>query len=48
MAEIRWWWTSPLTDEYENQKQEERIEQSKLIRKIYNSVPDKANNLKTC
>ena len=46
MAEIRWWWTSPLTDEYENQKQEERIEQSALLGQLFNAAPDKANNLK--
>ena len=46
MAEIRWWWTSPLTDEYENQKQEERIEQSAILGQIFNAAPDKANNLR--
>ena len=45
MAEIRWWWTSPLTDEYENQKQEERIEQSAILGQIFSAAPDKANNL---
>ena len=46
MPEIRWWWSSPLSDDYEFQKQEERIEQSKLIGQMLDTAPEKANNLK--
>ena len=46
MAEIRWWWQSPVQDEIEETQQNNRIEQAKLVEGMINSAPQTANNLK--
>jgi len=47
MAEIRWWWQSPVQDEIEETQQNNRIEQAKVIEGMVNSVPQTAQNLKS-
>ena len=46
MAEIRWWWQSPVQDEIEETQQNNRIEQAKVVEGMINSAPQTANNLK--
>ena len=46
MAEIRWWWQSPIQDEIEETQQNARIEQAKVVEGMINSAPQTANNLK--
>jgi hypothetical protein len=46
MAEIRWWWQSPVQDEIEETQQNNRIEQAKLVEGMVNSAPQTVNNLK--
>ena len=46
MAEIRWWWQSPVQDEIEETQQNNRIEQAKLVEGMVNSSPQTVNNLK--
>ena len=36
MAEIRWWWQSPVQDEIEETQQNNRIEQAKLVEGMVN------------
>ena len=47
MAEIRWWWQSPVQDEIEENEQNARIEQAKVVQDMINSAPQVATNLKS-
>ena len=46
MAEIRWWWQPPYTENLEEQAQKERFVQAKQITDALEANPDIANNLK--
>ena len=45
MAEIRWWWQSPVQDEIEETQQNSRIDQAKVIQGMIESAPQTATNL---
>ena len=42
MAEIRWWWQSPVQDEIEETQQNSRIDQAKVIQGMIESAPQTA------
>ena len=45
MAELRWWWQPPFMEDYENQAQDNRIQQAKVLTSYVESNPQLSQNL---